>query len=232
MTTEEDAAAKLVAQLGQLDTCAISDALDSLGLLDFVVDGVERLSTDRRLVGRVITVQLGSPDGTPSDRHLGTTAIDAADEFSVIILGGGRDDAGGWGGLLSRAAVCRGVRGVIVDGGVRDVDEAEQIGFAVFGRRGAPRTARGRVKELSTGDPVSIGPVLVRTGDYVVADGTGVVVVPCEHIDAVVSAAERLTARETLIIAELERGVSASAALGANYEDMLDGLDPTTNSED
>lgn len=213
---------EMIARLEQLDTCAVSDGIDSLGLDDRVLDGVHRLSTSRRLVGRVITVQLGPADGTPSDRHLGTTAIDAADGDTVIVLGGGRVDAGGWGGLLSRAAVCRGVRGVIVDGGVRDVDEAIELDFAVFGRSGAPRTARGRVKEITTGSPIDIGPVTITTGDYVIADGTGVVVVPADAAEAVVSAAERLVALERLIVAELERGTGSAAALGANYEDMLD----------
>ena len=84
-------------------------------------------------------------------------------------------DAGSWGGILSLGAKLRGVAGVIADGPVRDVDEARQMDFPVFGRTATARTARNRIVEVGTDIPVTIGDVTVRPGDYVLADGSAVV---------------------------------------------------------
>ena len=64
-------------RLGRLDSCAVSDALDKLGLPG-VASGITRMATDRRISGRVVTVKLEKDAGRPSARHLGTTAIETA----------------------------------------------------------------------------------------------------------------------------------------------------------
>ena len=67
----------VIARLAQLDTCAVSDALDKLGLTG-VASGVHRVATDRRISGRVVTAKLEPDDGRPAaSRHLGTTAIES-----------------------------------------------------------------------------------------------------------------------------------------------------------
>lgn len=209
-------------RLSQLDACIVSDAAESLGLGEVVLHGLGRLAANGRLCGRAVTVQLGPADGSPSTRHLCTAAIDAAAPGDVIVVAGGRTDAGGWGGLLSQAAVRRGIEGVVVDGGVRDVDEAHELGFPVFGRRPAVRTARSRVREITSFEPVTIGEVHIEMGDWVIADGSGVVVVPADHFPDVLAAAERLARREALIVDALRSGSSATDAIGASYETMLD----------
>ena len=103
----------LAARLGRLDACAVSDALDKLGLTG-VVTGIPRLATERRISGRVVTVKLEKDDGRPAaSRHLGTTAIEAAQAGDVIVLEQrSGSDAACWGGNLSLAAQLRGVAGV------------------------------------------------------------------------------------------------------------------------
>ena len=112
----------------RLDACAVSDALDKLGLAG-VVTGIPRLTTDRRISGRVVTVKLEKDDGRPAaSRHLGTTAIEAAQAGDVIVLEQRTGiDAACWGGNLSLAAQLRGVAGVVIDGPARDVDEAREL---------------------------------------------------------------------------------------------------------
>jgi len=76
----------VVARLGRLDACAVSDALDKLGLTG-VVTGLARLTTDQRIFGRVVTAKLEKDDGRPAaSRHLGTTAIEASQPGDVIVL--------------------------------------------------------------------------------------------------------------------------------------------------
>ncbi|MGH3301865.1 MAG: RraA family protein [Streptosporangiaceae bacterium] len=157
-------------------------------------------------------------------RHLGTAAIEAAEPGDVIVVAaGGRVDAAGWGGVLSLAAMVRGVRGVIVDGACRDVDESATLGLPVYALAAVPATARGRQAEVGWNTPVDVAGVRVSPGDLVVADGSGVVFVPAGRAGDVVAAAERIAAREAAMAGRLRAGEPASAVLSADYEDMLSG---------
>jgi 4-hydroxy-4-methyl-2-oxoglutarate aldolase len=215
----------LTRRLGRLDTCAVSDALDSLGI-EGVVRGIQCLTTRQAIAGSVVTVRLGPADREASSRaHLGTAAIEAATPGQIIVI---TNDAGtaaaSWGGLLTLAATRAGVAGVIVDGAVRDVDEASDLTFPVFARMSVPTTARGRTVELSTNAPIDVCGIEVHAGDFAIADGTGVVIVPSARAAEVVDAAERIAAREAAIAAEISRGTPVSEAMGKNYEDMLGSI--------
>ena len=212
-----------VGRLSRLDSCAVSDALDKLQLAG-VVTGLHPLSTSRRIAGRVVTVKLGT--GTAARpgpaRHLGTTAIEAARPGDVIVVEQRSGvDAGSWGGTLSLGAKLRGVAGVIADGPVRDIDEAKGHDFPVFARALTARTARGRIVELATNEPVMIGDVSVAPGDYVVADGSAVVFVRAEDVDRVLEAAEFIAGREALMAKALREGKPITEVMGASYEHML-----------
>jgi regulator of RNase E activity RraA len=210
------------ARLGRLDACAVSDALDKLGLTG-VVTGIQRLTTDRRISGRVVTVKLEKDDGRPAaSRHLGTTAIEAAQSGDVIVLEQRSGiDAACWGGNLSLAAQLRGVAGVVIDGPARDADEARGYGFTVFARSATSRTARGRIVETGTNVSIVVGDVHVSPGDYVVADGSAVVFVKAADIERVLDAAEVVADRERQMVAGLREGLPPSQVMGKTYETML-----------
>src|SRR6267142_63514 len=110
----------LVARLSRMDTCAVSDALDKLGLKG-VVTGIDRFSTERGIAGRVLTVKLDRDKGeSQASRHLSTAAIEAANPGDVIVVEQRTGiDAAGWGGNLSLGAKLRGVSGAIVEGPAR-----------------------------------------------------------------------------------------------------------------
>lgn len=209
-------------RLSRLDCCAVSDALDKLTLTG-VVSGLPRLSGSGRIAGRVITMKLGTGAPPPGPtRHLGTTAIEAANPGDVIVVEQTSGvEAGSWGGILTLGAKLRGVAGVIADGPVRDIDEAKSFDFPVFARACTARTARGRVVELATNGPVEIGTVTVYPGDYVIADGSGVVFIKAEDIERVLEAAEYIAAREAAMAEALRAGRPITEVMGANYEHML-----------
>lgn len=221
----------VIARLSRLDTCAVSDALDRLGL-DGVVLGLGPVGAQRRVAGRAVTVQLGqvaaepeaqsSEGGTPSHRHLGSAAVDASGPGDVIVVAhGGRSHVAGWGGLLSLGAVTRGVEGVLVDGACRDVDEARELGLPVYARGAVPVTARGRVTELSWNTPIMFGEVAVTPGDLVIADGSGIAFVPAARAAEVIAAAEEITGREQAMAAAVRAGRPVSEVMGAQYESLL-----------
>jgi regulator of RNase E activity RraA len=208
------------ARLGRLDTCIVSDALDKLGFTG-VVSGLARLSTDSKITGPVLTVRLESANGRSAERHLCTAAIEAAQPGEIIVVEHhSRSDCAGWGGILSRAAGMRKIAGVIVDGICRDIDESRELGFPVFGRGVLPVTARGRVIETEFNKPVTIGSINVRPGDWVIADGSGVVFIAVENLQAVVEQAEKLVAREVELIADIESGTPVSQVMSRTYEHM------------
>lgn len=213
--------AETLERLAQLDSCAVSDALDKLGLTGSV-SGIQRLTTAGRIFGRVHTVRMDKDDGMPSTRHLGTTAIEASQPGEIIVMEQRTGvDAACWGGNLSFGATLRQIAGVIVDGPVRDVDEARDYNFPVFARTATTRTARGRIKEGATNVPITVGDVTVTPGDYVVADGSGVVFVQQSAIERVLDAAEAIAARERAMVAALKEGTPISEVMGRSYETML-----------
>ncbi|MCU1373947.1 MAG: dimethylmenaquinone methyltransferase [Actinomycetia bacterium] len=214
----------LVGRLRSLDSCAVSDALDRLGVADRVVTGLTGFGHRGRSAGRAVTVELGPPRAEPSHRHLCAAAVDASGPDDIIVVAHqARTDCAGWGGNLSRAARARQVLATLVDGAVRDVDEALDIGYPVLGRTATPRTARGRTEEHSWGTPISFGGVDVVPGDYVIADSTGVVFLPAAIAAEVIEAAEQIAAKEAAMAADIDAGRPISEVMGASYEQMLMG---------
>jgi 4-hydroxy-4-methyl-2-oxoglutarate aldolase len=213
-----------VARLGRVDSCAVSDALDKLGLKG-AVTGLHRWSTERQIAGRVVTVKLeaGAASGAQgSPRHLGTAAVEAARQGEVIVIEQRTGiDAAGWGGNLSLGAKLRGVAGVIVEGPTRDVDQGRLYDFPVFARDHTSRTARGRIVEVGTNVPVTVGDVLVSPGDYVIADGSAVVFVTQGDIERVLETAEAVAKRERAMVDSLLEGTPIGQVMGASYETML-----------
>jgi regulator of RNase E activity RraA len=212
----------VLTRLARLDSCAVSDALDKLGLAGAVA-GIHRLSTDRRISGRVVTVRLERDSGQPvASRHLGTTAIEASQPGDVIVVEQRTGiDAAGWGGVLSLGASLKGIAGVIIDGPTRDVDEARAHDFAVFARDHTARTARGRIIETGTNVPITIRDIPVSPRDFVVADGSAVVFVPAQDMERVLDAAEAIAAREAAMADSLRKGAPITEVMGKTYETML-----------
>jgi len=217
MTDEPDIRVRLLA----LDTPTLSDALDALGH-NGAVTGLVALTVRGRVAGRVRTVRLGAPAAGLPKVHLGTRAIMAADPGDIIVVEHrGRLDVSGWGGLLSRGARARGVAAVVVDGAVRDVDEAAELGLPVYARAGVAVTARGRVAELGFEEPVTIAGVAVKPGDWVIADASGTVFLPGDQIASILKVAERIFAREQLMARDIASGIPITEVMGRDYEDLL-----------
>jgi regulator of RNase E activity RraA len=211
----------LAERLARLDTCAVSDALDRLGLPGAVI-GLRPMWPCPRIAGRVITVKLKPAGGDRPARHLGTAAVEAAEAGDVIVIDhAGRAEMAGWGGILSLAAKLKGVGGVIVDGACRDVDESRDVSLPVYARSATPVTARGRVVEESFNEPIEIGGIAVRPGDLVIADWTGVVFVAAARAEEIVRAAELIAEREAQMAAAVRAGRSVVEVMGASYESML-----------
>lgn len=189
--------ADLLDRLRRLDSCAVSDALDTLGLTG-ATTGVGPLWPVREtVVGRARTVTAGPPESGRPAQHIAAAAIEAAGDGDVVVIANGaRVDVSCWGGILTLAADRQGIGGVVIDGACRDIAESEDLGFPVFGRAVVPVSARGRIVQLAMEEPVPFAGTTVHPGDLVLADRNGVVFVPQQELTRVLDLAERIAARE------------------------------------
>ncbi|MBA4221896.1 MAG: diguanylate cyclase [Methylobacterium sp.] len=195
-------------RLSELDTCTVSDALDSLGLAGATI-GVRPLWKCPKIVGRAMTVRAGPKiDAAPTD-HLNTPAIEAGGPETVLVIANdGRTDVSCWGDIVSNASIAKGIRGVVIDGACRDIDASEQLGFPVYGRAVVPVSARNRIIQVDYNKPINFSSVSVSPGDYVIADGSGIVFVPAPRISEVLDIADRIAKKQNAMVAAVRAGRS------------------------
>lgn len=184
-------------RLRRLDSCAVSDALDGLGLAGATTGILPLWPVREPVVGRARTVTAGPRPAAGPAPHIAAAAIEAAGAGDVLVVANdGRVDVSCFGGILAVAATQRGIPGVVIDGACRDIAESEELGFPVFGRAVVPVTARGRIVQLAMAEPVRFAGVTVQPDDLVIADRNGVVFIPARQAGAVLALAEQIVARE------------------------------------
>lgn len=203
--------ASLIRELGQFCTSVLSDALDKLGLQGAVV-GLRPLVGGVRIAGSAVTVkqvvgELVSSDAQPKAVSM-ADVINTAGPGQVIVIDNGGLPVSSWGGLTALAAKIRGVEGVIAEAGVRDVEEIQELGFPVFARHITPVASRGRAKVVAVNGAIQCGEVLVRAGDIIVADSTGVIVVPMERAAQILTEAKLIDAADKAREKDLKEGRS------------------------
>lgn len=212
---------KNLSRLAQLDSCAVSDALEKAGIRGTVL-GIRPVWDCPKVVGTAVTVKIKPVGLERPTQHLCTPAIDAASEGDVLVIdNAGRTDVATWGGLLTLAAHMKGIKGVIIDGAARDVDESRELHFPVYARGAVPVTARGKIMQESFNQDIQCGGVSVSPGDYVLADGSGVVIVPAAKAEEIITEAEKIARKEAEMAAEIKKGRSVTDVLESmRYETM------------
>lgn len=182
----------------KVSTASVSDAVDKIsGKRGFMDHAIKPRINEKKVVGPAVTILEGPTTEALPPKH----ALDAIDESptgSVIVISiNAETNVAVWGGLMTAGAEVNGHAGAVLDGGVRDVTEIRRdFGFQVFARSVSPATTVGRFKTLASNQPVVCGGVTVNPGDLIVGDLDGVVVVPREHVDAVLKMATEIEVRE------------------------------------
>ncbi|HWQ09899.1 MAG TPA: RraA family protein [Holophaga sp.] len=206
---------ELTACFTGLDTPAVSDALDKLGLPGQALGIMPLADYTGTVVGPAFTVGY-VPAGTPAGT-VGDFIDDVAEGDVVVIDNGGRADCTVWGDILTQYAGLRGIAGTVIDGVCRDVNRALADGYPLFTAGRFMRTGKDRVEVGSVNAVVGIGTVRVAPRDIVVADANGVVVVPRARAREVADLARQIEAVEAAIRERLVQGATireARAALG------------------
>ena len=170
----------------QLNPAILSDVLDDLGITNQVMSiGMRPLDESLTLCGRARTgayMEVPYLEEGINPYRLEIALVDDLRQNDVAVLScGGSSRIAPWGGLLSTAAKARGSAGCVTDGYVRDIMEIRRLEFPVFAGGVAPLDSKGRGQIMSTDVPVICDGVMVSSGDLVVGNADGVVVVPQEH---------------------------------------------------
>jgi regulator of RNase E activity RraA len=200
---------KNVQRASRLDTTALSDALDRLGIAGQCL-GIKPLDHRFRFTGRAFTIlygPAGKPPGTVGDY------IDDVPPGGVVVLdNGGREDATVWGDILTMVAHRHGIAGTVIDGACRDTHLSLELNYPIFSRSYSMRTGKDRVQVEAVNSAVNIGNARVHPGDLLRGDSDGVLVIPQAHEDEVLAVAEEIDAKEEQIRRLVVDGISLTEA--------------------
>jgi 4-hydroxy-4-methyl-2-oxoglutarate aldolase len=203
-----------VRAFAEFPTSLISDAMDELGVAAVLPDVRAQRVGQGRISGRAMTVRFerksrdesayrfGGGVGRPLEQVLNTMS---RGDVVVMDLDGTRT-ASAWGSLASRIAQLKGVRGTVLWGTCRDVEEIRAVGYPVWAVGAYPRRSRNEFTFGSIQEPIIIGDVTIGTGDIVVADETGVVCVPSGLAEEALALVKKISGDEDQVLAQIEAG--------------------------
>jgi regulator of RNase E activity RraA len=204
----------------EVDTSNVADVLDSMNLLQqgLAADFGPYPDTCKRLAGWAYTIRgqmTPYPQGGDADKMAACQGLSPGE---ISVWSGNGEGICYFGELIALGMKERGCTGALLDGGIRDVRWIGEHGFPVFARYRTPVQSIGRWKVNACQVPVYMrghdgGNVIVRPGDFILCDDDGAIVIPIEHVEAVLLESERLTQVEKNIRIELANGLSLGDAL-------------------
>lgn len=210
IVTNSNKIAELSSRLGKLYTGAVSDILDEMEYRKQCLPAnIRPLDSAMNTAGPVFTVRGRARhfnDGS-DPRYKQIEVLNNIFPHSVVVIyPGDENSCAHWGELMSNVARQKGARGAIIAGGLRDSRQILDIGFPVFYIFHNPTTAVWRWELTDYNIPLQIGGVAIRPGDYVLGDIDGIIVIPGEIIEDVITRAEEVTSKETVVRLGLQKG--------------------------
>jgi 4-hydroxy-4-methyl-2-oxoglutarate aldolase len=200
---------EMIERYKRVHTPAIADILDKKGLFHQILPPqIQAIAPGMKVAGPAQTIK-GAPTTVHKDEYL-KVAVEAyaaiePGEIAVYDTSGDHGTAH-WGEMISTTAQAKGCGGVVIDGGVRDVESILTLGFPVFARYRTPADIRGRWRYVEAGIPIRIGDVDIHPGDWAIGDANGAVIVPQDLAVEVLLEAEKVLATEDKIREELRAG--------------------------
>jgi regulator of RNase E activity RraA len=190
---------KRCAEVADLGTGPISDAMENMMLRRSVITGMQFIGPDPTgtLVGPAFTVRQApkARSVTHDDnraRHPEAVHKLAQPGDVILVDNGGRTDIGMFGENLATRAKNRGIAGFIVHGAIRDREWIRKLGFTTVSRGASPVSSKWELETVEMNEPVVIDSVTICPGDVLYADADGVIVLPQEHCLAIFDRAEEI----------------------------------------
>jgi len=197
---------QIINEFANLDSSIISDAQGRNNTMDA---SIKPLKTNWKIVGSAITVKamIGNNLGVHQALYL-------AEEGDVIVVdGNGFENIAMWGGIMTEIAVKRKIAGLIIDGSIRDIDEALKLNFPIFCKGVSPRGPhKGWGDDVNV--PISCGSVPVLPGDIIIGDSDGVVVIHKRFAEDVLKRSKEKLEKEKKWIQEIKDGKTSLEAIG------------------
>lgn len=178
---------------------------DCMNRTQTMAGAIKPIASGVGLVGQARTVKCMVGDNSALHMAIGMTRPGEV----LVVDGGGFENTAIWGGIMTRAAMQRGIAGIVVDGAVRDAAEMRELGFVCFTRAIVPAGPHKGFGGVIDG-PIACGGCPVNSGDIIIGDDDGVCVVP-------------LARAETLLAASLEKVAQENATNAATAEGKLPG---------
>jgi len=188
-------------------TSTWSDALDRAGI-NGVVSGLRHVAGRLPIAGRAVTAkQSAAAFGVhPREAFDVPAIVEAVGPGTVLVIDVGGAAISTLGSLAATAVSLRGAVAAIVDGGCRDLDELHATGLTVCSRHITPISGKKRIRTVEVNGAVTCGGVTVHAGDYVVADSTGIVVVPAARFEEVLAIAREIDRKDRAFADALQAG--------------------------
>jgi len=199
---------ELLSRYEDLYTGAISDVLREHALLDQALPGYLRpLREERTVAGIAFTVKSAPNVKITGEMTFRTQMISELPADTMVMWDTSNDEkATLWGGVMTATAAGLGVKGAVIDGGIRDTHQILEKDFPVFYKHRTPNGSLGRCLITHYQVPIKIGDVLIKPGDVVLGDIDGVVVVPRDIAYDVLVRAEEIKANEKQIFGWVAEG--------------------------
>jgi len=194
-----------------LYTGAVNDVLRELCLPNQALpSGIMPLRDEMVVCGEAFTVKAVKDPTIGGELELRVNMLDDLRSGHVVIWNAnGEDEASHWGGVMTRAALTRGCRGAIIDGGIRDTKDILEQKFPIWSRYRTSNGALSRTKLVAWQCPIFVGDVIIKPGDILLADIDGALVIPRKLAVAVLERAEAIEKNEGEIKEWVDAGLSA-----------------------
>ncbi|WFB35372.1 RraA family protein [Kiritimatiellota bacterium B12222] len=202
---------ELCARFEKLYTGAVNDVMREMCLPDQALpSGIVPLRDEMVVCGEAFTVKALKDPTMGGELELRVKMLEDLGEDSVVIWNAnGDDEASHWGGVMTQAAIKRGCRGAIIDGGIRDTKDILSQDFPVWSRYRTSNGALSRTKLMAWQVPIFVGNVIIKPGDLLMADIDGGLVIPRKIAVEVLERAEGIEANEGEIKEWVAAGMSA-----------------------